>query len=163
MEHIFAPWRKDFIEKKDKEPGCIFCSRVKSKPSADNLVIHKSKHSFILLNKYPYNSGHLMVAPYRHTADFSELSVREMAELAKNIQLALSILKEAYDPEGFNIGMNLGKIAGAGVADHMHWHIVPRWGGDTNFMPVVGKTKVLHEMLEASFDRLYPLFKKIKQ
>ncbi len=161
MEHIFAPWRKDFIENKEiKEEGCIFCNRVKNEPSVENLVVFKSLHSFVILNKYPYNNGHLMVVPYRHTADFSSLSIDEMNDLMCNIKNSIEKLKQAYNPQGFNIGMNLGIVAGAGIAEHLHWHIVPRWGGDTNFMPITGKTKVLHEMLEDTYQKLYPLYNK---
>lgn len=161
MDHMFAPWRKKFIEKKDGERGCIFCNRGALSPAAETLVLFRSERSFILLNKYPYNNGHIMIAPYKHTAEFSELSGKEIAELSKNIALSIGILKKAYNPEGFNIGMNLGSIAGAGVASHMHWHIVPRWGGDTNFMPVTAGTKVLHEMLSETFRKLYPFFRKL--
>ncbi|MCX7990475.1 MAG: HIT domain-containing protein [Proteobacteria bacterium] len=162
MEHIYAPWRKDFIEKKEKEEGCIFCKRKDLDISIESLVIFKGKLSFILLNKYPYNNGHLMVAPYSHKGDFTELDDDEINDLSKNIKFALSALKKAYNPQGFNIGMNLGSVAGAGVADHLHWHIVPRWGGDTNFMPVTGETKVLHEILSDTFERLLPVINDLK-
>ncbi len=163
MEHIFAPWRRDFIEKKDREEECIFCKRRELDSSPESLVIFKSKLGFILLNKYPYNNGHLMVAPYAHKGDFSELTAEELTDLSECLQLSINVLKKAYNPQGFNLGMNLGSVAGAGVADHLHWHIVPRWGGDTNFMPVIGQTKVLHEMLEDTFGRLKPLFDEIKK
>lgn len=161
MEHIYAPWRKDFIEKKEKEEGCIFCRRKDLNVSLESLVIYKGRLSFILLNKYPYNNGHLMVAPYSHVGDFLELKDDELLDLSQNIRLAVAIIKKAYNPQGFNIGMNIGSIAGAGVADHLHWHIVPRWGGDTNFMPVVGETKVLHEILSDTFDRLLPVVRDL--
>lgn len=159
MEHIFAPWRKDFIENKEKkEEGCIFCNRVRAGVSLETLVIYKGDYSFIILNKYPYNNGHLMVVPYTHTADLAVLTKEERADLMENVKLAIEVLKKAYNPQGFNIGMNLGAVAGAGIAEHLHWHIVPRWGGDTNFMPVTCGTKVLHEMLEDTYNKLYPLF-----
>jgi len=164
VENIYAPWRKDFIEKKElKEEGCIFCNRSKLLPQLESLVVFKDKYSFILLNKYPYNNGHLMVAPYKHTHDLSHLSVDEYTEIMKNIILSAEVLKEAYNPQGFNIGMNIGAVAGAGVADHLHWHIVPRWGGDTNFMPIISNTKVLHEILSETFDRIYPIFQRMKE
>lgn len=162
MENIYAPWRKDFIEKKDKEEGCIFCKRKELEVSPESLVIYKGKLSFILLNKYPYNNGHIMIAPYSHIADFTKLTDEEILDLSLNIKLGIDILKKAYNPQGFNVGMNLGSVAGAGVADHLHWHIVPRWGGDTNFMPVVGKTKVLHEILSDTFNRLVPIIEEYK-
>jgi len=163
VENIFAPWRKDFIEKKEpKEEECIFCNRSKMIESIDSLVVYKGLYSFVLLNKYPYNNGHLMVAPYKHTSELSDLNVDEYTELMKNIILSINVIKEAYNPQGFNVGMNLGSIAGAGIAEHLHWHIVPRWSGDTNFMPIIGQTKVLHEMLSDTFQRVYPIFEKLK-
>lgn len=160
MEHIFAPWRKELIENKSKkEEGCIFCNRASGEPSLDNLVLFKGVHSFVILNKYPYNNGHLMVVPYKHTADLSQLTYDELTDLITNVSKTIDKLKIAYNPQGFNIGMNLGTVAGAGIAEHLHWHIVPRWGGDTNFMPTTCATKVLHEMLEDSYQRLVPLFK----
>lgn len=163
MEHIYAPWRKDFIEKKEKEEGCIFCKRKELQVCLDSLVVFKGKYSFVLLNKYPYNNGHLMVAPYNHKGDFTELSTEEMYDLIENIKISIEMLKKAYNPQGFNIGMNIGSVAGAGVADHLHWHIVPRWGGDTNFMPIIGETKVLHEILEDTFNKLFPFFQELKR
>ncbi len=158
MEHIFAPWRKDFIEKKEKEEGCIFCKRKELDVSLESLVVYKSELCFIVLNKYPYNNGHIMVAPFAHKGDFSDLTQPELNDMSKCLQLAINVLKKAYNPQGFNMGMNIGSVAGAGVADHLHWHIVPRWGGDTNFMPLIGQTKVLHEILEETFNRLIPFF-----
>jgi len=164
VENLYAPWRKDFIEKKEpREEGCIFCNRSKLEPKLESLVVFKDMHSFVLLNKYPYNNGHLMVAPYNHTDNLSDLSVEEYSEIMKNIIFGVEVLKEAYKPQGFNIGMNLGTVAGAGVADHLHWHIVPRWGGDTNFMPIISNTKVLHEILAETFLRVYPIFERLKK
>lgn len=163
MEHIFAPWRKDFIENKEKkEEGCIFCNRIKAGVLLETLVVYKGLYSFVILNKYPYNNGHLMVVPNTHTADLSFLTVEELNDLMANVKTSLEKLKEAYNPQGFNIGMNLGSVAGAGITEHLHWHVVPRWGGDTNFMPVTGGTKVLHEMLEDTYNKLYPLFNSTK-
>lgn len=162
IENIYAPWRKDFIEKNEpKEEGCIFCNRSKKDVSLESLVVFKDKYSFILLNKYPYNNGHLMVAPYKHTSELDTLTVEEYSELMKNIIFGVNVLKEAYKPQGFNIGMNLGSVAGAGIAEHIHWHIVPRWGGDTNFMPVIAGVKVLHEILSETFERVFPIFQKL--
>ncbi|GAB4438204.1 MAG: HIT domain-containing protein [bacterium] len=162
MEHIYAPWRKDFIENKEKkEEGCIFCNRIKTGVSLESLVVYKGAHSFVILNKYPYNNGHVMVVPYKHTSELSALAEDERSDLIENVKEAVEKLKEAYNPQGFNIGMNLGSVAGAGIAEHLHWHIVPRWGGDTNFMPVTAGTKVLHEMLEDTYKKLHPLFNKI--
>lgn len=161
MEHIFAPWRKDFIENKEKrEEGCIFCNRVINAPSLESLVVYKGKYSFVILNKYPYNNGHLMIVPYKHTANFSELVPEELNDLMLNLKMSIENLTLVYQPQGFNIGMNIGTVAGAGIADHLHWHVVPRWGGDTNFMPITARTKVLHEMLEDTYNKLYPLYNK---
>lgn len=160
MDRLYAPWRKDFIERTEpREDGCIFCNRKVKEPSAGSLVLMKGVHSFVVLNKYPYTNGHLMVAPLRHTAGFASLTPDECAEMQALLQRCVSALTEAYRPQGFNMGMNLGEVAGAGVAEHLHWHVVPRWGGDTNFMPVTGGAKVLHEMLDDTFERLHPFFR----
>lgn len=136
--------------------GCVFCDALQSPPSRDreNLVLLRGTHNFIILNLYPYNSAHLMVVPNRHTADFPGLDAETVGEMIALLQRMATVIREEYQPEGFNMGMNMGRVAGAGVADHVHMHLVPRWAGDTNFMPVVGATKVLPELLEATYDRL---------
>jgi ATP adenylyltransferase len=147
-----------------KPEGCIFCALPKEMgDEADrrNLIVARSRCSFAILNRFPYNSGHLMVIPLRHTADFTSLAQEESADLHGLLQLAISALGEAYRPDGFNIGMNLGRTAGAGIADHLHYHAVPRWAGDTNFMPVVGATKVLVEHLQESYEKLRPIFDRL--
>ena len=152
----------EFIEGGPRE-GCIFCQFPKETGDvADrrNLILARTPLSFAILNRYPYNSGHLMVIPLRHTADFTSLTEEESRDLNKLLQLAVSALSEAYHPDGFNIGMNLGRSAGAGIADHLHYHAVPRWAGDTNFMPVLTATKVLVEHLNASYDKLHAIFKR---
>jgi ATP adenylyltransferase len=162
MQPLWAPWRMEFIEGGPPE-GCIFCQFPKETGDvADrrNLIVARTPLSFAILNRYPYNSGHLMVIPLRHTADFASLTEEESRDLNKLLQLAVSALSEAYHPDGFNIGMNLGRSAGAGIADHLHYHAVPRWAGDTNFMPVLTATKVLVEHLEASYDKLHAIFKR---
>lgn len=161
MEHIWSPWRYKYIASADKRSGCVFCN-VNHSPDSDsdhqNLIVHRGPLNFIILNLYPYTSGHLMIAPYQHAgslADIPEPVTTEMIELAKRAQRAL---ESEYRPEGFNIGMNLGAAAGAGVADHLHLHIVPRWSGDANFVSVVGETRVLPEELTATFSRLKQYF-----
>ncbi len=161
MNQLWAPWRLEFIEQGGKPAGCIFCDfPAQQGVEADrrNLLLGRSPHSFVMLNKFPYNNGHLMVIPRRHSADLGGLPGEEAEDLTHLLQLSLRALTQAYHPEGFNVGMNLGRIAGAGIADHLHWHAVPRWNGDTNFMPVIGETKVMIEHLLASYDRLRAAF-----
>jgi ATP adenylyltransferase len=119
-----------------------------------NLLLLRGERNFVILNLYPYNSAHLMVVPYQHTSDFTSLEAQTTGEMTALLQRMLRVISEEYKPEGFNMGMNLGKVAGAGVADHVHMHLVPRWAGDTNFMPIVGATKVMPELLETTYDRL---------
>jgi ATP adenylyltransferase len=136
--------------------GCVFCDKVAEGEAADrrNLILWRGVYTFALLNLYPYNPGHLMIVPYRHLADVTQLTPDEWAELTAALQRMVRGLDAVYQPQGYNVGMNLGHVAGAGIADHVHLHLVPRWNGDTNFMPVVGQTKVLPESLEATWARL---------
>ena len=154
MEILWAPWRMAYIGG-EPEPGCLFC-RVLADPSADadNLVLWREPGALVMLNKFPYNSGHVLIAPVRHTGDFAELHPEEVADLTSALQRAVKLLQQVLTPDGFNLGMNLGKAAGAGIADHLHFHAVPRWNGDTNFMPVLGETKVINEHLEATAAKL---------
>ncbi|HYO48477.1 MAG TPA: HIT domain-containing protein [Chloroflexia bacterium] len=144
--------------------GCVFCDRVRLPESNDraNLILLRSTHNFIILNLYPYNSAHLMIVPYRHTADLPSLDRETVAEMMALAQRMVRVIGAEYKPEGYNLGMNLGTIAGAGVAEHLHMHVVPRWAGDTNFMPVVGSTKVIPELLERTYDRLRERLKAIR-
>src|SRR5258708_5451270 len=158
MDQLWAPWRMELIAKGEPTSGCIFCDLPLTKNDRENLILGRTQHSFAILNKYPYNNGHLMVVPRRHGGDLHALPEAEWAELNAMLRAALQILQNEYKPHGANIGLNLGRVAGAGVADHVHWHVVPRWGGDTNFMPVLGDTKAMPEHLRASWDRLRPLF-----
>jgi ATP adenylyltransferase len=160
VDHLWAPWRGIFIHE-PPAPGCIFCdfpAETGAEADRRNLILARSAHSFVILNKFPYNNGHLMVIPRRHTADYASLSAEELLDLQQLLQRALGILGAAYGPQGYNLGMNLGRVAGAGIADHLHWHVVPRWGGDSNFMPVISDTKVLIEHLGQSYEKLQPLF-----
>ncbi|MBM3148688.1 MAG: HIT domain-containing protein [Chloroflexi bacterium] len=156
MEHIWAPWRIEYIlEAKDaKGEGCILCQKPKENKDEANLILHRGRTNFIMLNAFPYNPGHLMVAPYRHIGKLEDLNDDESKEHFDLIKLSVRLLKEAVQPTGFNTGMNLGKIAGAGIEEHVHTHIVPRWQGDTNFMPVVADTKVLPQALATSYSSL---------
>lgn len=157
MENIWAPWRKEFILSK-KEENCFFCEAIKDNQDRKNLVLHRGKECFCILNKYPYNSGHLMVAPKMHKDDLSKLSDSEMLELLTLTRDVKDILTKKLKPEGFNLGINFGKVAGAGVEDHIHLHLVPRWKGDTNFMPVIAETKVIPQSLEDLYLELKDYF-----
>ncbi len=150
---LWAPWRLEYIQQADEEPGCVFC-RAAEAADEDGLVVHRGERAFVLLNKFPYSSGHLMVAPFRHVGDFAELEHEEAAEIHALAARALAALRQVYGPEGFNLGWNLGRIAGAGVVDHVHQHVVPRWAGDTNFMPVLADVKVLPEHIVATRERV---------
>ncbi len=155
MKKIWAPWRShSSMESGYKKWKCLFCGLWSSEEDCENLVLDRGEHSLTLMNLYPYNSGHLMVAPCRHTAEYETLTETEITEINKSIQKAIVILKKIYKPDGLNLGLNLGQAAGAGVADHLHYHIVPRWVGDTNFMPLIGKTKVVSVDLEESYEAL---------
>jgi ATP adenylyltransferase len=146
MERLWAPWRLEYIEQADAEQGCIFCRALEG-DDEEGLVVDRGREAFVLLNRYPYASGHLMVAPARHVGDFSELEDGEALEVHRLAGQGMGALAQLYGPQGFNVGWNLGRIAGAGVVDHVHMHVVPRWAGDTNFMPVLADVKVLPEHL----------------
>lgn len=147
MKQLWAPWRLEYIESADEQEGCVFC-RARDGADEAGLIVHRGERVFVMLNKYPYASGHLMVAPNRHEGEFGELDVDEALEVHRLAALGLAALAETMRPQGFNLGWNLGRIAGAGVIDHVHLHVVPRWTGDTNFMPVLADVKVLPEALE---------------
>lgn len=156
MDRLWAPWRMQSIDAPRPE-GCIFCAfPAETGVAADrkNLIVHRAPRSFTILNRYPYNSGHVMVVPRAHVARLDDLPAEEFADLQGELRLVLSVLRKVYRPDGLNVGMNLGVVAGAGIADHLHWHLVPRWNGDTSFMPVLSDTKVMVEHLEASFERI---------
>jgi ATP adenylyltransferase len=148
----------EYIEWDHGAQGCIFCAKPDQGDDAAALILARAETAFAMLNAYPYNPGHLMVAPFRHTADLGGLGERELADVDALIQRSVRALTETAGPDGFNLGMNLGRVAGAGVADHLHWHVVPRWNGDTNFMPVVGETRVLPELLGETYAKLKPRF-----
>jgi len=162
VERLWTPWRRAFVE---DAPGngsdeCFLCANPAAHDDRANLILVRADQAYALLNLYPYNSGHLMVAPYLHTGDLAALDPAIATELMRLTQRCVDVLQRAYQPEGFNIGMNLGKPAGAGVPNHLHIHVVPRWIGDTNFMPIVGETKVLPESLDQTYDRLEPFFRR---
>lgn len=163
MEKLWSPWRSQYIDsfKGSKPEGCVLCSSAEEKVEEDNLLVRKDKLTFTVLNLYPYNNGHLMIVPYRHTKDFFSLSEDENLEIMKNLQMAAAALKNIYNPEGFNIGANIGKVSGAGIDDHIHFHIVPRWNGDTNFMPVLGEVKVISQDLLVTKRKLAEALSKL--
>lgn len=151
MKILWAPWRIKFIKSK-KQKGCIFCKKIKEKDDKKNYIVYRGKFCFVLLNIYPYNNGHLMVVPYRHISDISKLRKEEEIELFETIKKMVKILKKTHKIQGCNIGINLGKVSGAGIEKHLHIHIVPRWLGDTNFMPIISETKVISESLEKTYN-----------
>jgi ATP adenylyltransferase len=153
VKQLWAPWRLEYIESADDQKGCIFC-RARDGEDEEGLVIHRGTNAFVVLNKYPYASGHLMVAPNRHEGEFGSLEGEEALEIHRLAAAGIAALAETTRPQGFNMGWNLGRIAGAGVVDHVHLHVVPRWAGDTNFMPVLADVKVLPEALEATRAKL---------
>ena len=155
MKQMFTPWRMKFITSKKTKSShsrhCIFCKNLKSREDAKKLVLYRGKTCFIMLNLYPYSNGHMMVVPNRHVPDLSGLSDSEMLELIKLVRRGVEILKKAFKPEGFNIGVNLGKVAGAGITSHVHVHIVPRWLGDTNFMPAFAEVRLIPQALSQTY------------
>jgi len=153
MERLWAPWRLEYVQSADEAEGCFLC-RAAEAGAGDELVVHRGERAFVVLNKFPYASGHLLVAPYRHGVAFEELSQDDALEIHRLAGAGLAALRETYAPEGFNLGWNVGRIAGAGVPDHVHLHVVPRWAGDTNFMPVLADVKVIPEHLAATRERL---------
>jgi ATP adenylyltransferase len=159
MKQIWAPWRMNYILG-DKSKECIFCHSIRTKHSKKKLILYRGEFSLVILNKYPYTNCHLLIAPRKHTHTLDDLTSEESLDLFFTLRKSVSLLKESIKPDGFNIGMNLGTIAGAGVEDHIHSHIVPRWRGDTNFMPILAEAVVIPEHLEKAYDRLIPFFKK---
>ena len=161
MERLWSPWRMEYINAPhDEDVECIFCHLHTEGRDEKNFILARERYAFALLNAYPYNPGHLMVAPFRHVGEFEELTADELRDANALQQRAVHAMREEMEPDGYNVGMNLGRVAGAGVPGHVHWHVVPRWNGDTNFMPVVGHTRVLPESLDETYRKLQPLFEK---
>lgn len=157
---LWAPWRMEYI-RGEKEQGCIFCDKPKQTSDRENFIVARGRAAFVIMNKYPYNNGHLMVVPYRHEAELDKLTVEESNEMAALLQQCARALKLTSAPHGFNVGMNVGAVAGAGIDGHLHFHIVPRWNADTNFMPILGHTKVIPESLWETWEALQVAFKKL--
>jgi ATP adenylyltransferase len=161
MKQLWAPWRMPYIEQSDPQPGCLFCTVAGEDKDEENHVVYRAEQCFVMLNLYPYNSGHLMVAPYQHTGRLEEVRPEVGADVFGVSQLAVQALEEVMHPDGFNLGVNQGKVAGAGVADHIHLHVVPRWDGDTNFMPVLADAKVIPDLLSRTANKLRPVFQRL--
>jgi ATP adenylyltransferase len=162
MKHLWAPRRMEYILNNTKEKGCIFCPDEKATPT-ERLLLFQGNRSLVIMNKYPYINGHLLVAPLRHVASLDQLESRESIALLSMVSHSVAILKKTMKPEGFNVGLNLGKVAGAGVEDHLHFHVVPRWNGDTNFMTVFGDLRVIPEHLEQTYQRLILFFEEVAE
>ena len=157
MNKLWAPWRMDYI-RTPKEKGCVFCNKSDSEQDRKDLLLYKGKESFVIMNLDPYTNGHLLISPFKHTSDINDISDSCNKEIMSLANQSINILKKIMGAEGFNFGANLGKVGGAGIEEHIHYHIVPRWVGDTNFMPVVGNTRVVVEGLQESWDKLKPEF-----
>jgi ATP adenylyltransferase len=153
MEHIWAPWRIEYIEM-EKLAGCILCDKPGESRDAENYILYRGSENFVILNSYPYNPGHLLVAPYRHVASLDALTDSELSEHSVIVRRSVGLLREVFSPQGFNVGLNLGKAAGAGIDEHLHTHIVPRWQGDTNFMTVVSGVRVVPQALAETYRKL---------
>ena len=153
MSHIWAPWRIEYIQM-DKSKGCIFCEKPKEDDDEANYILYRGDKNFVMMNSYPYNPGHLLIVPYRHVANLDELSNEELHEQIEIVSRSIKVLRQAVDPDGFNLGTNVGRFAGAGIADHVHSHVVPRWQGDTNFMPVIADIRVIPEALADTYEKL---------
>ena len=155
MNRLWAPWRLKYIQAVDThDDGCIFCIKPKQNKDRENLILHRATNCFVIMNLYPYNNGHLMIVPYKHVSDPGDLDSDTLLEMMQTVNECTKALRDAMNPEGFNIGMNIGRVAGAGIDQHVHMHIVPRWNGDTNFMPVLGSAKVISQGLFEAYDML---------
>ena len=157
MKQIWAPWRMEYIQM-EKPEGCILCQEPAQNNDAANYILYRGDRNFVIMNAYPYNPGHLLVAPYRHVANLDDLADEELHEHIEIVSRSVRVLRQVFDPGGFNLGTNIGKVAGAGIADHVHTHVVPRWQGDTNFMPVVADTGVVPEALAETYQKLQGKF-----
>jgi ATP adenylyltransferase len=164
MQPLWAPWRMEYIlEAKDQSlDECIFCTLPRAQVDRENLILWRGRRAFVILNKFPYNPGHLMVVPYTHTAELDDLVPDELTDLMLSLRRAVGCLRRTMNPDGYNIGINLGRMAGAGIPGHVHYHVVPRWDGDQNFMPVIAETKVIPQHLLRTYDQLAPIFQEVE-
>jgi ATP adenylyltransferase len=161
MDVLWAPWRMSYILGEEKAQECIFCAATDGS-GLDDLVLGVGKTCLVMMNKYPYNNGHLLVAPHRHLDDVSLLTTEEMSDLMAAVSLSVEVLREVMNAEGFNVGLNLGRVAGAGIEEHLHFHVVPRWNGDHNFMTVLGEVRSIPEHIRATYEKLKPRFAELK-
>lgn len=161
MKVIWAPWRMAYIKESRKPSECLFCSKVKERRDAATLVLHRGAHSFVMMNLFPYNNGHLLIAPYAHVSSTEDLSDESALDVIRLTNLSLKVLKAEMTPDGFNVGLNLGRVSGAGIEAHVHVHVVPRWNGDTNFMPIIAETRVIPEHLQATYRKLRARFRQM--
>ena len=163
MKKLWAPWRMEYIRESiiENNEGCIFCLGKEVDKDRERLILHRGERAFVMMNKFPYNNGHMLIAPYRHIADFNDLTDEESLEMQRLLGRCITAVKATMHPQGFNIGLNLGRVAGAGIEDHLHYHILPRWTGDTNFLPVFGEVKVISEALRETYDHLKAEFDKM--
>jgi ATP adenylyltransferase len=160
MDILWAPWRMEYIKSSPKVEGCVFCQKLLDTKDRENLLLYRSRHTFVLMNPYPYNNGHLMVLPKKHMPGLEGLEDEILLDLMRTTRFCIDCLREAMGPDGFNMGINLGRVAGAGLADHLHLHVVPRWAGDASFMTVVGEVKVIPDHITRTYDLLASIFQK---
>ncbi len=158
MDRIWAPWRMPYLKNPKKEKGCIFCLKPRRKNDRENMILYRGRKTFVMMNLYPYSNGHLLVSPYRHMDSLEKLDPTILLEMMTTVQTAMGALRRIFKPDAFNMGVNQGREAGAGIAAHIHFHVVPRWNGDTNFMPVLAETRVIPENLESTYEHLLPFF-----
>jgi ATP adenylyltransferase len=161
MKVLWAPWRMGYILSNDKDNGCIFCPGKDRSKDEERLILHVGSRSMVMMNRYPYNNGHLLVAPAKHAGDLDQLNNKEALDLLLMVRKTVEILKVVMNPEGFNVGLNLGRVAGAGMEEHMHFHVVPRWKGDTNFMTILGDVRVIPEHIRETYRKLLPYYKEL--
>lgn len=154
MKRLWSPWRMEYIQTSTPKDECPFCSALTSSTPSDHFLVHKGEKAFVILNRYPYTTGHVLILPLEHRENMRELEPETRAEMMELINYALGVLEKIYHPEGFNIGLNMGEAAGAGIPKHLHWHIVPRWAGDTNYMTAVGDVRVMPETLQDTYQRI---------
>jgi ATP adenylyltransferase len=160
MDYLWSPWRMKYIMQNENNAGCVFCKALEVEDGINNLVVARGEHVFVIMNRFPYTSGHIMVVPKVHQPSFEDVDAATRTELMEIVTNSMKVLRNLYNPEGFNVGSNLGAAAGAGIADHCHFHIVPRWVGDTNFMSTLAGTRVLPESLEDTYQRLRQAWKQ---
>jgi ATP adenylyltransferase len=158
MDHLWSPWRFRYVSKADQSSSCVFCAKIAEEDDRANLILFRAEHCFVILNLFPYTTGHLMVIPYAHVNRLEDATDEAMDEMMRLVREASRHLQTVYKPRGFNIGMNLGDCAGAGIAEHIHMHVLPRWPGDVNFITAVGETRVMPEALETTYERLHQAF-----